>query len=394
MRILHLGKFYWPYNGGIENVTRLLAEGAQARGADVLALVHADAQSRRPRHESIDSVAVHRSRSFGRLVYAPFAPFFLVDLWRALREQQADIVHVHLPNLSAFWLFLCPPAWGRKWLLHWHADVEFRPEQRLPRLLYQLLYRPLEFLLLHLADAVIVTSPNYLASSKALAAFQGKCVVVPLATVPITASAADVMEAGPTGVSTGWPDTGLRILMVGRMTAYKGHAVLLSALAELSASGDDFHAVLIGSGELEPQLTQQIIDLDLASSVTLAGQVNDAALDEYLGGCDLLCLPSLDRAEAFGMVLLEAMAHGKPVVASALADSGVDWVVEDNVSGWKFPVGDSAALADRLRWCMQNRESLVEAGRQGRKRQLALFSADAVIAQTMQIYEDLCDQDA
>jgi rhamnosyl/mannosyltransferase len=307
------------------------------------------------------------------------------EIWRLSRRLKPDVIHVHLPNLSAFCLFLCPPAWRRPWVLHWHADVVFDESETLARFLYRWFYRPMEWLLLRRAAIVIVTSPNYLASSHALQAFIPKCRVVPLACPPLAAPGDERPE---------WPPGSLKVLMVGRMTAYKGHTLLLEAVALLAEGGTEIAAVLVGAGEEEMSIRKLLEQPPLKGSARLAGQAGDAELAALYESCDLLCLPSLDRAEAFGLVLLEAMAHGKPVVASDLQGSGVAWVVEEDVSGWKFQTGDSAALADRLHWCASHPAELREVGKKARERVVARFSPERVVGEVLALYRHVVEPEA
>ncbi len=383
MHVLHLGKYFDPFRGGIENFTRLLALGTRDAGHQVSLLVHAHEGGRS--EEVLESgIRLVRSRVLGRWMYTPLAPFFLFDLWRLLSRNRPDVLHVHLPNVSAFWLLLCPPAWRIPWILHWHSDVEFDSDERLGRWLYRWCYRPLEWLLLKRAAAVICTSPNYLRASEALQAFHGKSRIVPLSCEVAAEGSAENPE---------WPAGKLRLLMVGRLTPYKGHGVLLNALAELEERGIEVATVLVGAGKPEAELFSAAQCLFLERRVSMLSGLDDGQLSALYDSCDLVCLPSLNRAEAFGMVLLEAMTHGKPVVASELLDSGVSWVVEHDRTGWLFPVADSDALAERLAWCLEHPEALREAGEHARRRFEERFAREQVLGETLQCYSEvLCDR--
>jgi rhamnosyl/mannosyltransferase len=378
MRVLHLGKYYWPFHGGLENVTRILAEGTGEGGHRVSVLVHGE----RGCDGEINGVRVRRAWSPLRLIHAPLAPLFLLDLHQLVRAERPHLLHVHLPNLSAFFLLLYPPAWRRPWILHWHADVVFGSDERLAAILYRYCYRPLEWLLLRRAAAIVVTSPPYLASSVPLRGFQRKCQVIPLP-APLPEASADR--------AVRWPQGELRVLLVGRLSAYKGHRILLDAIEQLRERGVSVAAVLVGSGDLEQSIAESVHARGLQDSVNLEGAIDDAALAAFYEGCDLLCLPSLDRAEAFGVVLLEAMSHGKPVVASDLRDSGVGWVVEEDVTGWKFPVGDSGALAERLAWCAGHRDALASCGEAARRRLCERFDRRRIVEEFADLYERVLD---
>ncbi len=379
MHILHIGKFYWPFRGGVERVTQQLAEAAIDAGHSVTVLAHASGKNEASTDE-VSGVEVSRSPVIGSFFYTPIAPLFPVQLFRVLASRRADVIHAHLPNPSACWLLLCPPAWRVPWVLHWHSDVAFQPAERIGRWIYSLLYKPLEWLLLRRAAAVIATSPNYRDSSRPLVAFRDKCCVIPL-----------YREAVPdhSAAPARWPldENGmLRVLMVGRSTAYKGHDVLLEALDDLAAARCPVSAVLVGVDAADLQHLPAAKSLQEKGRLLLAGEIDEPALQSLFAACHLLCLPSLNRAEAFGMVLLEAMAYSKPLVASHLPDSGVGWLVEDGNNGWTFPPGDSGALAERLVWCSEHRDALAAAGQRGKQRAESEFSRESATKQLMALY--------
>ena len=128
------------------------------------------------------------------------------------------------------------------------------------------------------------------------------------------------------------------VLAVGRLVGYKGFDVLLRAVAGL-----DVTTVIVGAGPEEARLRALA-----PRGVVFAGRVADGDLPAYYHACDLFCLPSLTIAEAFGVVLLEALACGKPLVTTALR-TGVTAVNRDGVTGLVVPPGDAGALGEALR---------------------------------------------
>jgi len=128
------------------------------------------------------------------------------------------------------------------------------------------------------------------------------------------------------------------VLTVGRMVPYKGLDVLLAAAERLDA-----RVVLVGGGPEEPRLRALA-----GRRVEFAGRVSDDDLVAHYHAADVFCLPSVTIAEAFGIVLLEAMACGLPLVTTALP-TGVSAVNRQGVTGIVVPPGDAGALAEALR---------------------------------------------
>lgn len=185
--------------------------------------------------------------------------------------------------------------------------------------------------------------PPYLASSVALAPWKDRCRVIPLGLDP--GRIPDPDPAAKHRAEGLWGDAPFRVLAIGRLTYYKGHEVLIQAAAALPHS----RVLILGTGERHAQLELLVAKLGLGSRVGLPGFQPEADLNALLASCDLLCLPSLERTEAFGLVLLEAMRFAKPVVVADIPGSGAGWVVRQSGHGLLVPPGDPGRLAAALR---------------------------------------------
>lgn len=372
MRILHLGKYYAPQRGGIERHTQALAEACVQAGDAVAVLVHRAPGKWRGSREEIAGVEVRRAGCIAAPVYTPLSPAFPFELARALREFAPDVLHLHLPNPSCFAALASPAARRRPWIVHWHADVPAdAPDWRL-RLGYRF-YRPFEQAVLARATTIIATSQPYFEASRALQPWRSKVRIVPLG-----------IDAKSAGVARpeSWPVTnGMRLLAVGRLGRYKGFDVLIEALASMA----DASLMLVGDGECAHELRALALARGVERRIAFAGDIDDAMLEAAYAGADAFVLPSLDRGEAFGLVLLEAMRAGLPVVASAIPGSGVGFVVADGDSGLLVEPGDPGALAATL---ARLRDPALRArlGAAGRERWNALFTLERCVKSVRAIY--------
>jgi len=370
VRILHVGKYYAPQRGGIERCTQDLAEWAVAHGHAVAALVHQPAGVVRGAVERIGGVEVVRAGCIAAPLYTPLSPAFALHLARLIERFRPDVLHLHLPNPSVFWALTLPAARRLPWIAHWHAEVPTdTPDWRL-RAAYRV-YRPFEQALLARSAAIVTTSEAYATASRALAPWRARTRAIPLGI-----GDAAVAQAGPPE----WPaGAGVCLLAVGRLSAYKGFDVLLEALARCA----DGRLLLIGQGEEAPRLQTLAARLGVVDRVRFAGAVDDATLSAAYAGADLVVLPSLDRGEAFGVVLLEAMRAGRAVIASDVAGSGISSVVGAD-AGVLVPPGDAAALADTIAALAADparRRVLGEAGRtRWRERFTLAHAADPFLA--------------
>ena len=377
MRVLHIGKFFPPHPGGIERSCADLAAALAERDVDVAVLAHAAPGTRRSSARFVERVRVTLAGCHGQLLYAPLSPAFPRLLAREIRDFKPDLLHLHVPNTSAFWALASPAARRLPWIVHWHSDIPLDSGHRLLRLAYRA-YRPWEQALLRRARAVIATSQPYVDASAALAAWHDKVRVVPLGIAPVAAGL-------PAQASPLWPAGGLRVLAVGRLSYYKGFDVLLRALAAVPQA----QLLLIGSGECETALCALARELGIGERVRFTGHVDDAVLAQAYAQADVLCLPSSERAEAFGLVLLEAMRARLPVIASDIRGSGVGYVVRDGESGRLVPPRDHAALATALREFAADGELRRQLGANGYRRWLEEFTLAASAERVAQMYREV-----
>jgi rhamnosyl/mannosyltransferase len=263
-----------------------------------------------------------------------------------VRSSAADVVHVHHPNLLGDIAALADRR--RPLVITQHSDIV---RQRALRLLYG----PFLSAALRRARFVVAASEQFLGWSPELRPFLRKARVIPygidaarFAATPEVVSRAAVLRAG-------WPEGGV-VLSVGRLVGYKGHDVLLEAARRLDAT-----VVIVGTGPEAARLRS------LAGPRTvLAGAVAEADLPSYYHAADVFCLPSVTVAEAFGMVLLEAMACGVPLVTTTLP-TGVSAVNRDGTTGLVVPPGDAGALAEALAALLGDAARRAALGRAGRR---------------------------
>lgn len=427
LRVLHIGKYYPPFHGGIENFLCDLAECQLEQGdVEPSVLVHQHEVGRAEETENAHGVFVRRLRIVGRAVFTPLAPLFLRSLNRTIEERDPDILHLHLPNPSTFWCLFSKSARKRPWIIHWHSDVLGGAPNWAVRLAYPL-YRIFERALLKRSKTIIATSPPYLETSAPLAAFREKCQVVPLGikSLPpekgpenaqqsvteesrcsVELSAAENDEGDRLSIPerksassregtkemVSAPDidsrptssmaASLKLLCIGRLTYYKGHQQLIRAVAETS----DVQLDIVGDGEERASLIKLIEALSLSERVRILGSIPQADLEDVLSNCDLVCLPSIERTEAFGLVLLEAARVGKPSLVTRVEGSGMSWVVQDGITGWTVESGSSEQLKTVVDTISKNRNELFHRGAIARERFENEFQIAAVANRIQALY--------
>ena len=369
MRILHLYKAYPPIKGGIENTVRLLAEAQVAAGHQVTVLVSAEGWL--PRSETLSGVNVVRASRAMELASTPLCP----GLGLRLLTQAPDIVHVHSPFPPAEVAnLLCGRA--RRTVLTYHSDVV--RQRRIMQF-----YAPLLRIVLRRADRIFPTSRPYLTRSPFLRPVADRCQVMPLGIRLEPFLNPDLRQAAQLRLTWGGSTPRKVVLFVGRLRAYKGLPYLLRAMVSVDAN-----LVLVGTGPQERLLRAEARALGLLDRVHFAGHLADAVLPSAYQAADLFVLPSHLPSEAFGLVMVEAMASGLPVVCTELG-TGTSFVNRHGETGLVVPPANPPALADAIGRLLADttlRRRLAEAGR---KRAHVEFSASTYTDRTMDAYQDV-----
>lgn len=367
MRILHIYKDYCPVIGGIENHIKLLAEAQAAAGHEVTVLV-----TNRSPHSTDTTLGGVRVIKVGRLATVASTPISL-RLFTQLASQRPDIAHLHFPYPLGE---MAQGLLGKSkfTIISYHSDVV-----RQARLLR--LYRPIMLRVLAKADRIIASSQAYLDSSEVLPAFKDKCVVIPYG---IDQSHLQVADAAGVASIREKYGTGPLLLFVGVLRYYKGLQYLLEAMLQVNAT-----LLIVGEGSQGSMLRQQARRLNLLNRVFFCGRVSDEALPAYYQAADCFVLPACERNEAFGLVQVEALASGLPIVSTELA-TGTSYVNKNGVSGLVVPPKDPVALTNALNRLLGN-AGLRQQLAQGARTRATLFQAERMVSQIQELYENLLD---
>lgn len=368
LKVLHIGKFFPPDRGGMESFLAELILAQQSSGLDVSAVVHGQ-----PREEDPDWLL--RVPVQWRLVYTPMATGFRRAIARAIERFKPDVLHLHMPNVAVFWLLTLPKAQNIPWVVHWHSDVIVSSRSPLPLRLAYMAYRPFEQAVLERSDRIVATSQTYLDVSEPLSHWRYKCDAVPLGIN--TALPLEPPGAAANDASFEWAPGLLRLLSIGRLAHYKGFETLIHAVAVT----EGVQLVIAGDGEGRASLVEMVrasTPPGQTPRIHLLGEVSEGLKHRLLSSCDAFCLASRERTEAFGVVLLEAMAHAKPCLVADLPGSGMPWVVRTAGAGISaIQVDDPHSWSQALADVRDNPARLAVWGQQGRLGLENYFSIEA-----------------
>jgi len=368
MRILHVYKDYHPVLGGIENHLYVVAREQAKRGHDVTVLVTNPAGMQTSVRDE-EGVRVIRAARITTIASTPISVSFL----RQLQKQQPDVVHLHFPypiGEVSQWLL----GQGRATVLTYHSDV-------IKQAGILKLYNPSLKRILRSMDRIIVTSAPYIQSSPYLRPLADRCTVIPLG-IDIERFARPQSQ-NVTLLHSRYP--GPLLLFVGRLRYYKGLNYLIEAMKEIEAT-----LLVIGTGPEAANLGDQVYLEGVADKIRFLGDISDENLPAYYQAADLFVLPSSQRSEAFGIVLLEAMAAGTPVISTELT-TGTSWVNQHESTGLVVPPGDPEALARAISSLLTDDARRQELGDIAQHRAKTEFGLPLLVDRLLDLYQDVLD---
>ena len=378
LKVLHLGKF--DDVGGIERHVRSLLRGLVATGeVEPINLVSNDSP-RTDRHRDHGYLTVRAGcwGAISSLAISPALPRLALQLHR---EHRFDLVHLHFPDpLGQFVASLLPG--GVRRVISWHSDIV---RQRWALALYQ----PLLSSFVRRADAIVAATPFHFSGSTQLPVGDGgpQRVVIPYGFEsgefqPSAASQSRLRELTAEKQASGRH----ALFALGRHVYYKGFDVLLKAMAAIDAV-----LWLGGSGPLTDELKAAARREGVESKVRFVGRIPDQDLVAYYEAADVFVLPSVAKAEAFGLVQLEAMYSRRPVVSCRLG-TGVEWVNQDGVTGLVVPPRDAGALVAAINRLLADPALRAALGEAGRRRVECDFSKDNMVRRTLALYREVCGE--
>ncbi len=383
MKILQTNKLYYPVTGGIERVVQQLAEGLSDRTSTTVLVCRKKGKTIR---EEVNGVPVLRCKTLINVSSLPISLSYLHCFRKEAKKN--DIVHIHMPFPLGDLACLLSGYKG-KVVLWWHSDV-VRQERMM------VLYRPLMNWLLRRADAIVVATEGHINGSKYLTPYADKCKIIPYGVDARIKQKADTFLEQKTEEKLEQTKRPVRFLFVGRLVYYKGVRNLLEAWYRLVSEEPQLKERMVldivGSGQMEEELYKYVADKGLQDQVLFHTHVSDEQLMEFYKNCDVFVLPSQQRSEAFGLVQIEAMAFGKPVINTNLP-SGVPYVSQNGVTGLTVEPSDPEELAQALKKLTIDDECRTRMGQAARQRVESEYTMENMLEKTYVLYENLMSEE-
>jgi glycosyltransferase involved in cell wall biosynthesis len=335
---------FFPAHGGVERYVLDLSRELLALGYKVT-VVCAD----EPRAEitQFQSIKVIRLPYLGKVANTNIT----TRLWRTLMLQDFDLIHTHIPTpWSADVSALVSLLKHKPLVVTYHNDLVGQGLSGLVARAYNL---TMLHLVLWRASAIIIAQAQYANFSHHLKWHRAKLVTIP------------VGVSEPAYESAGEREPGKVFFMsvLDRHHEYKGLGVLLEGMATVLSHYPNARLVVGGGGELVESYRRQAEGLGIAAHVEFLGIITDADLAFHYGSSSVFVLPSLNRLEGFGIVALEALSYGTPVITTPV--TGSSEFVGRHGAGLVVDAGDPAQLASAIERLLENRAQAEMMGRRG-----------------------------
>lgn len=352
-RILHLAKYYPPTKGGMETHISTLCEELASKGHDVACYAFGAVK------KDTKGVRVETFKSW--FTTPPFSPRLL---WKILLNRKSfDVIHVHSPNP---WAELCALiAKPKRLVVSYHSDIIGKRGAWL--------YLPFQKMLLRRANAIIAASLKYAQTSNQLKHFASKTHIIPYGIPRMKKPDAKLAKNIRARLK------GPIFLFVGRLVEYKGLKYLIEAMKNVEGT-----LIIAGHGPLKENLASLSQSLGLQERVIFKHNLSDDELPNYYAACDVFVLPSITRAEGFGLVQLEAMQHAKPSISTKLG-TGTDEVNVDGKTGIVVRPADQKALLEAMNTLGKNTRMREQLGR-GAKDNFAKYNYKKMASAVSEIY--------
>ncbi|MBC6956534.1 MAG: glycosyltransferase family 1 protein [Chloroflexi bacterium] len=380
MRVAHLTATFFPYPSGTGRVCLQNALGAAKLGCDVTVITSA------VKDESViddpPGLTVHRLPAAFKVGNAPLLPGLF-------RMAKYDIVHLHYPFVFGQEILHAVAGLRRiPVVITYHQDLILSGMMGRMVALHE---KTVGRLILTRANRLLVTSRDYFNASRIARFFKPndpRVTEMPNG-VDTSRFTTDVDTAGIRSMY-GFAEDDVVLAFCGGMDTphyFKGVDVLLNAAARVDAP--NLRLMLIGDGDLRARYMEEARRLGLGERAVFCGRVPDSDLPRHYAAADFLVLPSTTMGEAFGIVLLEAMAAGKPVIASNLP--GVRTVVNSGVDGFLAAPNDVDDLAARIRDMLDAGDRRKVMGRAGRDKVVAKYDWSRINERLVDVYREVVD---
>ena len=370
--ILQIAKYYYPVEGGIETVTKYMAEGMTNFDHVVICF----SQDGITRMDTVNGIKVYRIAPSMKVSSQDIAFTYYHYLKKIIYEEQPDIILLHCPNPFLYPITAKLTPRDAKLVLLWHSDILGKGA------LYHLVNR-FERRLLKKADLILATSPNYIHPSSPIYDYRDKTKVVPNGIIKKEFQWKKGDEKTVEEIRNKYHNKKI-VFVVGRHATYKGINYLIEAEQYIQSDC----IILIGGRGPE---TDRLKAMTTSDRVKFIGRIPNEYLRCYYYASDIFAFTSCTKQEAFGIALAEAMYCGCVPVTFTIDGSGVNWVSVAQQTCEEVPLGDVEAFAAAVDKLLNDKDLYMQYATAGKERIAKLFTSEKSNKQANAIFKELLE---
>jgi len=362
-RILHISNYYLPNYGGIEQVAYDIVSGLKDEYEQIVVCFNHENGTIK---EYYNDILVYRVGYLKKIASQAISLEYYSILKKIILDFKPDIIYIHLPNpLITFYLLLCNLK-NKKLIIHWHSDI-------IGQKYLKLLYKPIQNIILNIANIIYVTSPDYKNESNDLKNYHQKIKILPNV---VNENKFILNKKNINNINRIKQIYGEKILFfLGRHIPYKGIVYIIKAAPFINKKAK---IIIAGDGPLTPKLKEMAKGLN---NIIFLGKITNEEVKEYMHSAYLFLFPSITKNEAFGVAMAEALYCGVPTVGFKIKGSGVNWVNKDGISGYMVENKNVAQFIEKINILIENEELRNNFSHNAKKWVTQNFKKDLVINQ-------------
>ncbi len=372
MKIAQVTPYFYPHVGGVESHVLTLSERLVKNGHHVT--VYTSCFENLKEKDIFNGIKIVRTKQIASIFATPITP----KIKKAISSENHDVIHAHTPPpLTAYYAAKAAKRSKIPFVVTYHCDLEL-PKfiGKVATAIYQRTFSRYTF---KRADRIIVHTKTYGATSRTLWKFDET--VIPSAVNPNRFN----KDLDFTEIEKRHGLSGKKVvLFVGRLVGHKGIDYLIDSA---TITPKDVRYVIVGKGPYMDKLKKRVKEKKVEHKVIFTGRVPFEDIPKYFAACDVFVLPSISRLEAFGLVILEAMASSKPVIVSNIP--GVTEVVMEGQQGLHVIPMNAQDLAEKINILLSNKQMQVRMGEAGRRKVEEEYTWDKVVGQIEDVYKSV-----
>ncbi|HRN69936.1 MAG TPA: glycosyltransferase family 4 protein [Candidatus Woesebacteria bacterium] len=372
MKLLVITPYFYPKVGGLENYAWHICKGLKEKYDWDIVAVASNHEKNEYKEEIIEGVKIYRLPVWFKLSNTPINLGWFIDIFKIIKEEKPDVINGHTPvpfisDIGAIVSYLVKMPF----ILTYQNDLV---KDNFLDIIFKLYYATLGNLTFFISKKIIVSNQYYADHSQFLKHVLKKVLVVsPGIYLPEKKKNVKIFP--------------LSVLFVGQLDKthiHKGLFYLIDALEIVVKKIKDSQLIIVGKGDYVNEYKEYIKSKSLVNNVTFLGYIDDNKLQEVYSAVNIVTLPSISQSEGFGMILIEAGSHKKPIIGSNVG--GIPSIIKDGFNGYLVEPKNVEQLAEKISLLLTDKQLAKKLGENGYKEIIEKYVWELQVKKTEAIF--------